>query len=66
MTIQNPYHTLSPKLKTALDYIIANMQLNPTFPSWLREGGRMEPESPDRTAPVSMAAGQAAAGMSGG
>ena len=31
MTIQNPYHTLSPKLKTALDYIIANMQLNPTF-----------------------------------
>ncbi|MCG3167084.1 MAG: hypothetical protein POELPBGB_02867 [Bacteroidia bacterium] len=31
MTIQNPYHTLGPQLKTALDYIIANMPLSPSF-----------------------------------
>lgn len=31
MTIQNPYHTLGPQLKTALDYIINNMPLSPTF-----------------------------------
>ena len=31
MTLQNPYHTLGPQLKTALDYIIANMPLSPSF-----------------------------------
>jgi hypothetical protein len=31
MTIINPYSTLSPKLKTALDAIIANLPLSPTF-----------------------------------
>ena len=31
MTIQNPYHTLGPQLKTALDYIINNMPLSPSF-----------------------------------
>jgi hypothetical protein len=31
MIIQNPYHTLGPQLKTALDYIINNLPLSPTF-----------------------------------
>lgn len=31
MTIQNPYPTIGPKLKSGLDYIIANLPLNPTF-----------------------------------
>ncbi len=31
MTIQNPYHTLGPQLKTALDYIINNIPLRPSF-----------------------------------
>lgn len=31
MNSQNPYSTLSPKIKTALDAIIAGLPLNPTF-----------------------------------
>lgn len=31
MNIQNPYPTLGPKIKTALDYIINNMVQNPSF-----------------------------------
>jgi hypothetical protein len=31
MILQNPYHTLGPQLKTALDYIINNMPLSPSF-----------------------------------
>ncbi|MCG3166280.1 MAG: hypothetical protein POELPBGB_02058 [Bacteroidia bacterium] len=31
MNFQNPYNTLGPQLKTALDYIIANLPLSPTF-----------------------------------
>lgn len=31
MHVQNPYPTLGPKIKTALDYIINNMVQNPSF-----------------------------------